>query len=561
MWLQESPRAINPVIAIAALRRAQPQLQEMGGIYLDCAPVRGYTELTARVSVLTLMPSSFAFDTLPSLLQNGRMMRQRPGYQQLYYRFDLGRSTTSTTTDTASLVPTSSTATTTAMLVPDTERGARALGIFDKPVRLFICAPDHHIESATLHGDVYLEDVAAQLCIQLADAHRLQAGWVIRASERVVSDADFGFTAFFVTVDTSRRDTAWIDGRRLGFMPFAIPLPFTLTRSSLDTLCRSCVPAGAHIAINGVPWCGTPARLRHTDVVVVGLASHDMWTVPLAALEPRISGISCLIIHQKGPRPTGRLVAFDDAARSGSSRRVFDFTGMRTHWANVRMAWQVETCQVENTQRSVLVAADIPPFPVGPGLGVAPTATLVNLWYHSRFSQLFGDRTWRESGLAFGEFSIFFDESLDSTSRRPWIIDLGYAVDVVIAGSDGSGLERWPAPEGWAIRPSLITGPIGQAAIQRAAGGMPTVVFQPLPGQLAPATAEPEEIASASSDDDVEVVHVAQPVNADSSAQAQADPATAAYLQSLIDDPPTTEQALSQFEEEDSPHMDANPFD
>ena len=555
LWLQESPHVINPVIVIALLRQAHPNLHEMGAMYLDCTPIRGYVELTTRVSVLTLMPSSFAFCTLPSLLQNSRMLRQRLGFQQQYCRYAAAARTVPAG---SASVPT--TTTTTAVLVPDAERGARARALFDKPIRLFIASAHHHVEHATLYGELAMEDILAQLCIQLADANHLVAGWVFRANDRIISDDDLGFSAFFVAKDTSLRETAWIDARRFGRSPFPVRLPFTLTWDTLVAVCGLPMPASVQVAVSGVPWRGAPLILRQADVVVIGSLPHHLWTMPLAALEKRVNGISCLVIHQKGPRPTDRVVAFQDSTCSGSSRHVFDFSGLRIHWANVRLAWQVETCQLEHTQRCILVAADMPPIPVAAGLGVAPTARDVNLWYFSRFAQLFGDRTWCDSGLAFGDFCVFFDGALDATSRRPWVIDLGEALDVVIAGHDGAGLELWPAPEGWAIRPALITGPIGQAAIQRAAGGLPTIVFQPLPSERRHASAPAEEIASASSDDDVAVVGAAPPTTTAGVPPHEANATTAAYLQSLIEDPPTTEEALASVEAEDEPFADPNPF-
>ena len=540
IWLQEAPRVLNPVIAIAMLRRLQPALAEIGALYLDCEPIRGYVELTARVSVLTLMPATFAMQRLPTLLQNSRIVRQRPGFAQLYCRYVAARHAAAANTST-------STTTTTMTLNPD--RGAQARCLFHKPVRLYVCSPAHHVEVATLHGELNLEDVMAQLCIQMADANQLRPGWTFRASDRVVSDADFGFSVFLITLDTTYVETAWVDARRLGVEPFAIPLPCVLTPAVLAAWCGSPLSDTLHVAINGAPWTRRPHALRHTDVVVVAYQLHELWTMPLAALEKRINGISCLIIHQKGPYPTARMVAFADQTNSGSSRRVFCFSGIRNHSALLRITWQTETCVIGHSARCILVAADFPPIPVA-GSNVAPTATDVNFWYQSRFSQLFGDRTWRDSGLAFGDFSIFFDSALDDTSRRPWIIDLGEAIDIVIAGSDGTGLDLWPAPEGWAVRPSLIAGPVGQAAIQRQAGDIPVIVRQFLPGER---PVETVEIASASSDDDVEVINARPLASPSGHEQPTADPATVAYLQSLI-------SALAQAEMAEGPWTDPNPF-
>ena len=350
---------------------------------------------------------------------------------------------------------------------------------------------------------------------------------------------------FLVTADTSRVETAWIDARRFGIPPCPVALPFVLSHETLMQACQLHFPADALVAISGVPWHGDPVPVCHADVVVVGTSDHQLWTMPLAALEKRINGISCLIIHQRGPRPTGRIVAFRDDTNSGSSRRLYCFQGLRIHWGSVRLAWQTETCQVVHTAHCILIAADMPPFPVA-GHGVAPTARDVNCWYHSRFAQLYGDRTWRDSGLAFGDFSIMFDANLDATSRRPWITELGEAVDVVIAGSQGEGLERWPAPEGWAIRPVLVSGPIGQAAIQRMHGSVPALIHQPLPGEYRGDTVE---IASVSSDDDVACVPEQPSVDTEPET-APVDAAVAAQLQSLIDDPPPLEEALAEAEAE-----------
>ena len=70
IWLLKAPRVLNPVIAIAMLRRARPDLCEINAMYLDCAPLRGYADLTAQVTLLAVMPASFTFDSLPTPLQN-----------------------------------------------------------------------------------------------------------------------------------------------------------------------------------------------------------------------------------------------------------------------------------------------------------------------------------------------------------------------------------------------------------------------------------------------------------------------------------------------------------
>ena len=191
MWLQESPQVLNPVITLALIRRARPDLHEMGAFYLDCTPIRGYTELTTRVTLLTLMPSSFQLCDLPAVLQNSCMLRRRLGFLQHSARYRsrssvAAYSTTSTTTCTTA--------------VTAQERRARAQNIEGKPIRFYICSPAGHVESATLHGDLAMEDVMAQLCIQLADAHALQASLYLRACERVVSDAYSAYSVFYFRV-------------------------------------------------------------------------------------------------------------------------------------------------------------------------------------------------------------------------------------------------------------------------------------------------------------------------------------------------------------------------
>ena len=194
IWLQEAPHVMNPVITIALLLSARLDLAGMGAFYLDCTPIRGYTELTARVSVLTLMPATLAFDCMPVLLQNSRMMRRRIGFAQLYCRYRPGRGHAAHGPCHTALTSTSTT--TTSVIALDPERGARARYLFDKPVRLFVCSPGHHVETATLQGELDLDDIMAQLCIQLADSHQLQPGWTFRAVDRVVSDDDHGFSCY-----------------------------------------------------------------------------------------------------------------------------------------------------------------------------------------------------------------------------------------------------------------------------------------------------------------------------------------------------------------------------
>ena len=281
IWLQEAPQVLNPVIVIAMVRRAQPALREMGAFYLDSAPLRGYADLTARVTILTLMPATFSFDRLPVLLQNSRMLRRRIGFLQHHCRFANRARYTARDTPT--------TTTTTAMQT-NANRGAGAVSIYDKLVRFFVASPRGHCESGTLHGSLPVEDVLAQLCVQLADAHELAAGLTICASDRIVSDFDHGFSVFVNVHDPSRCEFAWVDARRFGQEPFTVALPFILTMETLAGVCPVSIPQNAHIAISGAPWKGLPYSLRHGDVIVVGFRKHHLWTIPLFPWRGELKG-------------------------------------------------------------------------------------------------------------------------------------------------------------------------------------------------------------------------------------------------------------------------------
>ena len=73
-----------------------------------------------------------------------------------------------------------------------------------------------------------------------------------------------------------------------------------------------------------------------------------------------------------------------------------------------------------------------------------------------------------------------------------------------------------------------------------------------------------EEIASASSDDDIAVIHASDPSSSAAAATPVPDAATAAYLQSLIDDPPTQAEMFrhldAAIQEEADSFADPNPF-
>ena len=383
IWLQEAPQVLNPVIVIAMVRRAQPALREMGAFYLDSAPLRGYADLTARVTILTLMPATFSFDRLPVLLQNSRMLRRRIGFLQHHCRFANRARYTARDTPT--------TTTTTAMQT-NANRGAGAVSIYDKLVRFFVASPRGHCESGTLHGSLPVEDVLAQLCVQLADAHELAAGLTICASDRIVSDFDHGFSVFVNVHDPSRCEFAWVDARRFGQEPFTVALPFILTMETLTGVCPVSIPQNAHIAISGAPWKGLPYRLRHGDVIVVGFRKHHLWTIPLASLERRVEGISALLVPYGSPWPGARVIAFQDETCSGSSRQMYSFEALHAFWTCRRLDWQDITGTTREPgadyQRCVLVAGDIPPFPVAPAVRVAPSAWDVNFWYTNRVSHI-----------------------------------------------------------------------------------------------------------------------------------------------------------------------------
>ena len=101
-WLQEAPHVLNPIIALAMLRRAHPELQEIGELFVDSIALRGYADLTNRVTLLTLVPAFTAYTRVPTPLFNCRALRQRIGFAQLDFRFGVDPPTTVGTSTTTS---------------------------------------------------------------------------------------------------------------------------------------------------------------------------------------------------------------------------------------------------------------------------------------------------------------------------------------------------------------------------------------------------------------------------------------------------------------------------
>ena len=161
VWLQESPAVLNLVGLIAALRRVAPNLRPIGAFYVDGAPIRGYTELTARVTLLTVLPECSDVYCLPTPLLNSRALRQRPGLMQLDCRYRAqhrrrrGMLTTTTTTMASATAESSRSlsATTTTTLpppVPCMSRGTQAQTVHHRWIHFYLAVSGGHTVSATL---------------------------------------------------------------------------------------------------------------------------------------------------------------------------------------------------------------------------------------------------------------------------------------------------------------------------------------------------------------------------------------------------------------------------
>ena len=347
-------------------------------------------------------------------------------------------------------------------------RGSFIMSLDGKMIRFHVVGPSGHVEIAATVRDVTVEAVMTQLCVQLLDANELLPGLLFQACDRIVSDTDWGFSVFLCCRPGDHAGLAWIDARPMGLAPFSVALPFVLDERSLQAACGVDIPFDACIAVCGIPWHGTPRALRHCDVVSIRANFHQLFTLPLAALNSRVAGFATMLVQQRGP---------DHAPTT----RCFTVDSICANWQLVHLSSSLALCAEDVYQKCILVAADFPPFPVTIGARVSPVETEVNCWYQTWLKPMFGDRFWRSTGLVFGEYTVFFDGAICEGPQRPWIVCIGEDIDVIIAGPGGEGLDDWPAPEGWVARPIATVGPIGQAALQRSSGAANGLLHFDLP--------------------------------------------------------------------------------
>ena len=478
LWLQEAPAVLSPLILLAALRRAAPHLGPMGHFYFEGMPMRGYTELTARVTLVTILPEHFDVCNMPTPLYNRRALRVRPGLQQLDCRYrnthHRRRDTTTTTTTSAGISDEAehgSTTTTTQPPVPDHSarmRGAFVQSTADRWISFYLAVPGGHTVSATLTGQASMAEVMTQLCVLLLNAGHLRSGLRFRTCDRVFSDYASGMTVFFSLSDGQGSDVAWIDASPLGIPPSVVALPWRLTVDTLWAFCQGrfphSLPLGLRVTVNGVPWDGEPRDLQYWDVVSVRRHFHELFSLPLHALETRIEGISALLIPQPGP--TEAIAVIHDGL-SGDMPMVygnepFNRDNLHTFWSCAHISWHMSLCLEGGYECCVLASADVPPFRFTAATRVAPCPEHVNMWYRTHMQRTFGSRFWQESGLAYGSTTVMFDSSLHSSGRCAWVFCISEDIDVVIADTERLSLASWPAPEGWVLRPVFTMAPSGR---------------------------------------------------------------------------------------------------
>ena len=343
------------------------------------------------------------------------------------------------------------------------------------PLRFFLSAPTRHVEALTLSGSLPVEDVLTQLCWQLARASSLFNDVVLLACPRAFVDVDLGLSVFFATHTVAGHTHAWLDFDPAFRYPSVICLPFTLTVSSLETLCSQALPPGSCIAINGIPWNRRPYQLEHSDVVVLRTGISLLCTIPLAALEARVDGLSMLLVPQLGPGPRPPLQLLAGEWQPLSQAPPHDLASLHAFWSCTRLGWPVRLDEEVPYQRCLLVGLDMPPLVVPTGTRWAPQDFDINLFYRTHLSPHFGERRWRDSGLVYGDLSVMFDRAIDHAGRRPWLVASETFVDVILKASDGSDLGNWPCPVGWSLRPIHTLGPIGHAALQRSSSPIPVL--------------------------------------------------------------------------------------
>ena len=494
MWLQEAPQVVDPVILIAILRRAQPALRDIGALYLDSLPVTGYAELSTRVTLLSVVPVGFEPWQRPVPLCNSRSVRTRAGFMQsdlrahVAHRRRRAAATTTTTTLSPAYEALDFTSTTTTPAVsqsasPDARRGAVALSVDDCWIRVFVVGLNLHVECATLQRTVPMSDMLTQLSAQLWAADALHPELIFRANDRAYNDHDAGFSVYLSACRAPASGVAWIDALPYGGQPFPVRLPFVLTERSIAQAGGNPALAGAHIAVNGIPWHGLPLDLQHCDVVTLRPSHSALFSIPLSAVEVRLPFITALLLPRRGPS-SGMAVVHDGLA--GGHPPAFRATGItvesiRACWQSIQLSWEMKLGNEGGFEQCLLVSATMPPLIVSMTTRCPPEPAHVNMWYRTHFQRVYGPKSWCDSGLAYGRLTVLFDSALKQGSMCAWIFTIGENLDVVLTDRSGRGLINWPAPEGWRLTPISVAGPLGQAGLQLRNSAPPTLTQFSLP--------------------------------------------------------------------------------
>ena len=472
-WLIPAPAQLSRAELMATFLDGRNVAITPAGYRLN--GVRMIADFSPPVGISPVTPQACSLGGLQCATYNLAALSRLPGFCAAYAGPPTSATTTvprghlahgvSTTTTTSGPPPVDRAALLRAR--PDV-RGSFIMSLDGKMIRFHVVGPSGHVEIAATVRDVTVEAVMTQLCIQLLDANELLPGLHFQACDRIVSDTDWGFSVFLCCRPGDHAGLAWIDARPMGLPPFSVALPFVLDERSLQAACGVDIPFDACIAVCGIPWHGTPRALRHCDVVSIRANFHQLFTLPLAALNSRVAGFATMLVQQRGP---------DHAPTT----RCFTVDSICANWQLVHLSSSLALSAEDVYQKCILVAADFPPFPVSIGARVSPVETEVNCWYQTWLKPMFGDRFWRSTGLVFGEYTVFSDGAICEGPQRPWIVCIGEDIDVIIAGPGGEGLEDWPAPEGWVARPIATVGLIGQAALQRSSGAASGLLHFDLP--------------------------------------------------------------------------------
>ena len=327
-------------------------------------------------------------------------------------------------------------------------------------IRIFAACGEHrplHIALSPAIPPTSIGDILAQLTIRFDDLRILPnaAKWLVSSRALWTHEGDIG--VFLLTGWGTLEPisvTVWIEPGHRWSTPYVISIPHFANRRQI--LSRVPLPGIDLLAItiDGILWDGLGRFFHNGQIIQFRSTWHRMGSLPLHALEDRLSGLNCLLIDCHGP--TCLRQCLPQSQRDEQVRRHFQM--QFRHWLG-------SLAPSERFNNIYLVIQSGPTLYLTLNTPLPPALAVVQEFFDSYCACHFGPRQLEDARFVWDDACVFVARTAGHDTQI-WLLLGGPRLDVIQLHDD-QNLSQIPAPAGRIWYPGEVQGNIGLAFLQR----------------------------------------------------------------------------------------------